>query len=323
MLLPPLVIASVSFCVTLFLLKLAFPYLAPFLLGLILAVILDVPIGWLECRGWPRPLTSFLFVALTFVTLPALFTLFLVKLWQELQGLLELGVVGRLSREVAEHFPVALDKIPFVADLDVSGLFSLPQLLMDWALAIPDLFLIWTLTALSAYFFCRDKRRLVALATSQMPKIKGFSFRRLYYDTLGALWHLIRVQLLLMFLSTSVSMVFFSLLELPYPILSGFLVGFFDLCPVLGPGLVYLALALLQLFMGNSRIALALGIGYLILLLLRQWGEPHLVGERLGLHPLTALMGVYVGFRFWGPLGAVAGPILLVFIKAYLYQASS
>lgn len=297
-----------------------FPYAAPFLLGLALALILDVPISFLETRGWPRPVLSFGLVALSFLALPALLGLFLVKLWQELQGLVALGLVGQLTQEFSQHVLAVLEKIPFAGQWDLSGLFSLPQVLLSWALAIPDLFLIWTLTALSAYFFLRDKRKLFRWAAEQLPQKRAISVRQLYVDTVGALWHLVRVQLVLVLLSTGASMVFFSLLKLPFPLLSGFLVGFFDLCPVVGPGLVYLALALIQLSLGNSQIALALGLGYLVVLLLRQWGEPHLVGERLGLHPLAALIGVYVGFRIWGPLGAVTGPILLVIFQAYLRQ---
>lgn len=320
-LLPPLLTAAAGFCAALLLLKLLFPYVAPFLLGLALALVLDVPVSWLESRGWPRQASSFCLVALAFLGLPVLVGLFMVKLWQELQSLLDLGLVSRLSSELAGHVRGLAEQFPFAAQWDFSGLFSLPQLLWSWALAIPDLFLIWTLTCFSACFFLRDKRRLVQLATEQLPKQRGISMRQLYHRTSGALWHLLRIQLLLVLLSTAVSMLFFSFLQLPFPLLSGFLVGFFDLCPVLGPGLIYLVLAIIQIFLGNTKTALALGLGYLVLLLLRQWGEPHLVGERLGLHPLAALLGVYAGFRFWGPLGAVVGPVLLVFFQAYLRQS--
>ncbi|NLM40806.1 MAG: AI-2E family transporter [Firmicutes bacterium] len=318
--LPPVLTAAALFCAALILLKLAFPYVAPFLLGLSLALFLDGPVTYLEQRGWPRPATSLALVTACFLALPGVIGLFFVRLWQEMQGLLTLGLVGQLAGEFSEHVLSLLEKIPFASQWDFAGLFALPQVLLSWASAIPDLFLIWTLTALSAYFFLRDKRKLFRWAAEQLPQKRAISVRQLYVDTVGALWHLVRVQLVLVLLSTGASMVFFSLLKLPFPLLSGFLVGFFDLCPVVGPGLVYLALALIQLSLGNSQIALALGLGYLVVLLLRQWGEPHLVGERLGLHPLAALIGVYVGFRIWGPLGAVTGPILLVIFQAYLRQ---
>lgn len=321
--LPPVVLAALGFCGALFLLKLVFPYAAPFLLGLLLALMLDVPVSYLETRGWPRPVSAFALVAVTFLSLPALAGLVLFRLWRELQGLLALGLLTRLTTELSDRLLMFLKGLPVVFERDVSGVVSLP-LVLGWAMAIPDLFLVWTLTALSAYFFLRDKHLLVRLFIQQLSKRHGAKVLQLYRQASGALWHLLRIQLLLVALSTGVSVAFFSLLQLPFPLLSGFLVGFFDLCPVLGPGLVYLILALLDFFQGNTQRALALGVGYLIVLLLRQWGEPKLLGERFGLHPLSALLGVYVGFRFWGPLGAVAGPLLLVFVQACLrYFATS
>lgn len=307
---PPFVLAVVAFCGAFLVLRFSFPYLAPFFLGLTLALIMDVPVSYLESKGWPRPLMSFIFVSIAFLTLPVATTLFLLQLWGEIQELQYLSSI--LSQNVPEFYGM----IPLLdTGLGIQTLFK-------WALAIPDFFLVWTFTIFSAYFFCRDKEVLTKFFAQHLPKRKGFSIRQVYSDTSGALWYFIQVQLLLMLISTGVSMVLFALLELPYALLSGFLVGFFDLWPILGPGLVYFSLAVIQFWLGNTSTALALGLGYLILLLLRQWGEPYLVSEKLGLHPLLALVGLYAGFRFWGPLGAVIGPILMVFIKAFMVSYS-
>ncbi len=294
-------------------LRLSFPYLAPFFFGLSLAFVMDIPISFLESKGWSRSVTSLILAVLSFLLLPALVTLFLLKLWEEVERLSGfLNLFSLSANAYSEHFVQLFEALP-ILDTGIGM-----QTLIRWALAIPDLFLIWTITAVSAYFFCRDKRILAKFLARQLPRLKGFSPRQIYQDASGALWHFVQVQLVLMLLSTTVSMIFFVILDLPYALLSGFLVGFFDLCPILGPGLVYFFLAMIQLWMGNTFTAIALGVGYLILLLLRQWGEPHLVSERLGLHPLVALVGLYAGFRFWGPLGAVVGPVLMVFLKAFL-----
>ena len=294
-------------------LRLSFPYLAPFFFGLSLAFVMDIPVSFLESKGWSRSVTSLILAVLSFLLLPALVTLFLLKLWEEVERLSGfLNLFSLSANAYSEYFVQLFEALP-ILDTGIGM-----QTLIRWALAIPDLFLIWTITAVSAYFFCRDKRILAKFLARQLPRLKGFSPRQIYQDASGALWHFVQVQLVLMLLSTTVSMIFFVILDLPYALLSGFLVGFFDLCPILGPGLVYFFLAMIQLWMGNTFTAIALGVGYLILLLLRQWGEPHLVSERLGLHPLVALVGLYAGFRFWGPLGAVVGPVLMVFLKAFL-----
>lgn len=313
------VLAVLGFCLILLVLKVSFPYLAPFFLGLFLALLLDVPISYLEGRGWSRAFTSLVLVSTTFLGLPIFLTIFLFKLWQEVQELLGSASFGEWSSMFSEQAIRFFEDLPLTsAQFTPANLIGLTETLFRWTIAIPDLLLIWTLAAFSAYFFCRDKKVLTKFVTQQLPRHRRFGFFRVYHDTSGALWHLTKVQLLLMLMSTSLSMLFFCLLQLPYALLMGFLVGFFDLMPVLGPGLVYLSLSIIQLWLGNPSLAIALGVGYLILLLLRQWGEPHLISDRLGLHPLMALLGLYVGFRFWGLLGALLGPILMVFLKAFI-----
>ncbi len=310
---PPIIVAVVSFCGIFLILRLSYPYLAPFFFGLCLAFIMDVPVSYLEGRGWSRPVASMILAMVAFLTLPVLVTFLLLQVWEEIKSL---STISHLFFDSAamyyEKLAQVLEILPML-DAELSA-----ATLIRWALAIPDLFVIWTFTIFSAYFLCRDKSVLTRYLARQVPRHTGISPRQIYVDTSGALWRFIQVQLLLMLISIIVSTTFFLALDLPYAFLSGFLVGVCDLVPILGPGLVYIFLAFTQIWSGNTLTAVALGIGYLILLLLRQWGEPRLVSERLGLHPLVALVGLYAGFRFWGPLGAVIAPVVMVFLKALL-----
>lgn len=318
------VFAILGFCTILLILKISFPYLAPFFIGLFLDLILDGPVNCLEQRGCPRALSSLILISITFLGLPVFLLFFLMRLWQEVQGLLVFGPVEQWTSVFSERVVLLLERLTALnPSLNPVNFANLTETMFRWALAIPDLLLIWSLAAFSAYFFSKDKKLLTKAITKQLPRHSRFSFFKLYHDTSGALWYLLRVQFLLMLIATSISMAFFSLLQLPYALLLGFLVGFFDLVPVLGPGLVYLFLAIIQIWLGNLPIAIALGVAYLILLFIRQWGQPHLVSDRLGLHPLLALIGLYVGFRFWGLMGAMIGPILMVFIKAFMATYST
>lgn len=309
-------VAVLLFFAILLFFKWSFKYLAPFYLGLLLALLLDGPISYLEGKGWSRNWVAVGFVAVIFLGLPTFFTLFLLRLWQEV------GSLGQWASLFSDQIGSFLQRFPvFPGEFYPLNLLSFSDTLFRWAAAIPELLLIWCLSAFSAYFICRDKRILTKFVMEQLPKRSRFGFFKLYHQTSSALWHLLRVQLLLITFSASISMLFFSLLELPYALLSGFLVGFFDLMPFLGPGLVYLALALLQLWSGNLSIAIALGLGYLLLLVVRQWGEPHLISAPLGLHPLLALVGLYLGLKAWGLVGAVLSPILMFFIQAFLKLA--
>lgn len=298
-----------GFCGILLVLKLTFPYLAPFFIGLLLAVILDGPVTFLQARGCPRSIATPVLVIAFFLTLPLVLSVFLIQFWREMQTLVQTGAFT--------GWPSLFTRLPMADAQFTSGdVLTLITRVVKHLLAIPDLVVIWLFAALSAYFFCKDKRLFTRFVTGLLPQRWKKKFLELYRDSSRALGQLIKVQLVLIFVSATVSTVSFYLLRLPCPLLLGFLVGFFDLIPVLGPGLVYLSLGALQLWLGNVPTALALGLTYLLLLLVTQLIEPQLIGERLGLHPLTALLGLYVGLRFWGLLGALAGPIIMVLIKA-------
>lgn len=305
------VTAIAGFCGILLVLKLSFPYLAPFFIGLLFAVVLDGPVTFLQARGCPRSLATPVLVTVLFLTFPVIFSVFLIQFWREMQALLLSGAFN--------GWPSFFTQLPIEDAQFTSGdVLTLIARGVRYLFAIPDLVVVWILAALSAYFFCKDKRFFTRFIIELLPQQWKEEFLRLYRDTTRALGQLIRVQLLLILTTGAVSVVSFYLLGLSYPLLLGFLVGFFDLMPLLGPGLIYLSLAGFQLWLGNVPMALALGLTYLVLLLVRQLIEPKLVGERLGLHPLTALLGLYVGLRFWGLMGALAGPIIMVFIKAII-----
>lgn len=89
-----------------------------------------------------------------------------------------------------------------------------------------------------------------------------------------------------------------------------------DIIPVFGTGFIlfpWIAIAILQ---KNYLLAVGLFVLYCIIQVVRQVIEPRLVGQSLGLHPILALMSMYVGVRLLGALGIFIFPLLLLFINS-------
>ncbi len=40
--------------------------------------------------------------------------------------------------------------------------------------------------------------------------------------------------------------------------------------------------------------------------------EPRIVGNQLGLNPLLTMLAIYAGFQFWGGLGMLLAPMLVI-----------
>lgn len=54
---------------------------------------------------------------------------------------------------------------------------------------------------------------------------------------------------------------------------------------------------------------------YIFVLLIKQFIEPKIVSNNIGIHPIYTLISMYTGFKFLGILGLLAGPIILIILK--------
>ena len=88
-----------------------------------------------------------------------------------------------------------------------------------------------------------------------------------------------------------------------------------DLLPVLGTGTVLIPWAIIEMVV-NQRILLAVGIIllYIVITITRNFLEPKIVGEQMGLHPLITLISLFCGLRLFGIIGMFGLPISLMII---------
>src|SRR5690606_27870815 len=107
-----------------------------------------------------------------------------------------------------------------------------------------------------------------------------------------------------------------SLLRSPYAMLLAVLSGLLDLLPVLGPGLIFVPWLLYHFILGDALFGLGLALVYAAISFIRTVLEPRIIGERAGLHPLTALIALYVGLKLFGMAGFVIGPLSAILLKS-------
>ena len=93
------------------------------------------------------------------------------------------------------------------------------------------------------------------------------------------------------------------------------LIAIFDIFPVVGAGAILLPWAVISLIQGKTLQALGLLILYVVILVVRQFLEPKVVGKQVGLPPLVTLACMFVGtslFGAWGLFGLPIGAAILV-----------
>ena len=95
------------------------------------------------------------------------------------------------------------------------------------------------------------------------------------------------------------------------------LIAVLDILPVLGVGTVLIPWGLVALIIGNTLLGIEILLLYLIITIIRNIVEPHLVGGNLGLHPLATLMAMITGANTLGFIGMFGLPLTLSFILRY------
>ena len=88
-----------------------------------------------------------------------------------------------------------------------------------------------------------------------------------------------------------------------------------DILPVLGTGTILIPWSVYLFFAGDIRTAVGLLILYAVISVLRQILEPKIVGAGIGMHPLLALVSMYVGLKAFGFFGMLLLPLAVVIVK--------
>lgn len=194
----------------------------------------------------------------------------------------------------------------------------LTALLGDAASALPSLALFLVTALLATYLTSACRPELLALARQHIPEAWQQALRQLGGGLKQALGGWLKAQVLLMLITFGELTVGLFLLRVDLALLLAGLTALLDALPVFGAAVVLIPWALGAFLSG--RILLGGGLLVLcgIVTLMRSLLEPRLVGQRVGLHPLAALAGMYVGFQIFGVAGMILAPLALVLAKQLL-----
>ena len=313
------------------------PWTLPFLLALLLAALLERPVTFFMDRlRLPRWAAAALCTVLLLLAVGAVLFLCVWRLWYEgslllgrLPSLLSaLPSLGAPLERWAYRFIIAAPpqmQEPLREALETLAAQSaalpdwLYRTLSTWTVsalaALPDWGLFLFTTGLATYFTSAGRPALLAFRRRQAPPSWRPALRtgcRRFRATAGG-W--LKAQGMLMLITFGDLTLGFLFLGVDLSILLAALTALVDALPVFGTGTVLIPWALLELLSGRSSMALGLFVLYLIVSLVRSLLEPKLVGNRVGLPPLAALLCMYVGFRAFGVVGMVLSPLAAILIK--------
>lgn len=312
---------------------------APFIIAYFVSLIVNPMVHGIEKRfHLPRGVCAILVIVLTVGVLGGIITGIVWKIIDEI-------------RNVYEDLPIIYENVR-IAWIKTSAFFSdfvamLPENMqnvfddasnqvLEWfadfatdthivrsagniAKKLPSIFIVAIVFILSLYFMITDAKK-VSLAVKKpfseefIQKMEGFKTEIKRY--VGGY---VKAQLTIMCISFTIILIGLSILKIDYALIIAIAVAILDALPFFGSGAVLWPWALVAFIMGDVLLGIGLIIIYLAVILMRQFIEPKIVSQNIGIHPITTLMAMYVGFRIFSIGGMIVGPLAMVMLVS-LYR---
>lgn len=200
-----------------------------------------------------------------------------------------------------------------------SGAASLGDFALRAAGAIVGNLPLWLLTVLvtvvSAFYFAVDLGGIHRTVLGILPPRVRDVLCRLKDGAWQTAIGYLRAYSLLMLIMFAMLCVGFLILGVQYAVLLSALFAFLDFMPVIGMEMLLLPWAVVMLSGGNWFLGFGLIVLYAVITVARQFIEPKIVGHHIGLHPIIALLSMYLGLQLFGFLGMLLLPVVLVTVR--------
>ena len=315
-----------------------FVFYMPFLFAFIISQILEPIIKFINKKtGLTRKSSSILVLAIFFVLIIFLITWGVVLLISETTNLL-----GGFN-EYLEKIIIFVQNLGNKINLDKINLNNEIQRIFENTVAefineigkfvknfltkflngissLPTIFIYVIITILSTYFIASDKFYIIDQMEYHFPKKWVGKIRenvRKIVSSLGSYLKAEVTMIIISFFIVLIGLVIFNIFgfNIEYPVIMALLIGFVDALPILGCGTILIPWSIICFI--NQDISLAsslLGL-YIFTIISKQFIEPKIVSNKIGIHPIYTLIAMYTGFKFLGVIGLLVGPILLIVFK--------
>lgn len=321
-----LLIAAIAF-------KLIIPYFLPFLLGLILAVAMEPVVNLFLRFKMPRAAATGAAMLVTVGTLAAIMWLAVSKLIVELANFLHnvpsyTKILTTLSLLLTQKLQSLTENLPpeFVHHLNrntekLTELFSdrlslLAREMLKSITTLPNQLLIIIIVLIATFFLSKDLFKLKNRLISSIPPEFHCKLKIMSDDLYRASIGFIKAQLILSAITGLVILVGLIILRTEYVLTIALLGGLVSPIPVLGVGALFIPWISYSLLIGNTYLAVGLLILFAVVVVIKHSLEPKVLGQNIGIDPLSVLIALYVGYELLGVYGFILGPFILITYNA-------
>ncbi len=204
-----------------------------------------------------------------------------------------------------------------VIDTSASVITSISAYIAEFIAKIPWFLIEIAVTVTATVYITKDYDKLKKFFSyflkpdtkERLSKIKIITFETLKKFVGG-------YAILFLLTFSELALVFF-ILKIPYFIFVAFIVSFIDILPILGVGTILLPWSAISFLNGKISFGIALISAYLIITVIRNFAEPHIIGKKFRINPIFTLVAMFIGIKAGGIYGALLLPFALAVIVKY------
>lgn len=318
----------------------ALVYLLPFILAVLVAIMIEPVVRFFEKR---LKLNRGIAVALVLLLVLLVFTLFVILgvtqiyvelekmtrnfpsyqvIWEKYQWLMNQNNELRnlLTRwNVSEGQYQAVERVlQDIYSFITQNFKVLVSQLFGLLAKLPSLITVFIISFIATFFISRDRKMFGDLFWRMIPLKWQKKLRMVKKELTVAVIGFIRAEMILVSITTVIAIVGLEFLNSDYALVLGFAAGALDLVPVVGPTLIFIPWAIYSMATGNFGYGIGLLIVYGVMAVTRQIAEAKIIGKSIGVHPLAALVSMYVGIKLFGVVGVILGPATVILLKALI-----
>ena len=328
----------------------AWIYLYPFIIAIIISAILQPIVLYME-RSWRlhRTLASYLTIIIFCSFILLLIFLLIQRLGKELSHIIEIlptifMKINHLFIYVGQTQLIPLyeyvqAKLAFLPESDVFDMEQVIPFLMDKlydssSTVITNIFssisviitsisqtsMIIIFITLSIFIMTRDFALIKTFFRRIIPvKVKEQGAKiivQLKKSTFG----LVKAHFFLAFLSSCFVFIGLLIFGIEHVLVITILIFIFDLVPYIGIGIIFIPWVIYLFMNGDYITTIQLSCLYIMIIVIRQIIEPKIIASHLGIHPLIALIILFISIQHLGIIGIFLTPLLLIVMSAIYHS---
>ncbi len=233
------------------------------------------------------------------------FSRLLVALFAPLEKLFPDGTLGGFEEGAKDALTSVLSTLAS----------SVASLLGKVAGAIPELLLFLLVSVISSVYFALDLENINQKTLRILPRRVGEWLVRFKDGFLKTAVRYLYSYLMLGLITFGIMTLAFVFLGVEYALALALLVALLDALPVIGVGTVLVPWGVVRLLLGDTRLGISLLVLFAFNAILRQFIEPKIIGDSLGISPILSLVLLYVSYGVFGLFGVVLIPLFTVILR--------